>query len=101
MELDPISIKPFFKAYKLKVKEQNTLSNIDAWRNGLYIREAIASCFNDKAKYPDKPHDLTAKEDVKPSEDGATNTDAIKFSAWTKMFNQNFIQQQPIATEPQ
>lgn len=100
MQLDPISIKPFFNAYKLKIKEQNALSNIDAWRNGLYIREAIVSCFNEKSKYPEQPHDLTAKEEMQ-SEDGAINTDAIKFSAWTKMFNQNFTKQQPIATEPQ
>ena len=100
MELDPISIKPFFKAYKLKIKEQMTLSNIDAWRYGMYFREAIVSSLNDKAKYPDKPHDLTAKEPTE-SENSNMNSDAVKFSAWTKMFNQGFTQSQPMVTEPQ
>lgn len=101
MELDPVSIKPFFKAYKLRCKEQVTMSNIEAWRIGTYVCEAVSACFSGgKHKYPDKPHDLTAREET-PSENSDMNSDAIKFSAWTKMFNKGFTQKQQTATEPQ
>jgi hypothetical protein len=96
MELDPISIKPFFNGYELKCKEQFSMMNIDAWYHGLYVKDAILSSFCDTFTYPDKPLDLTTKDDV-PEEphDKSVNTDALRFSAFTKSFNQNFIKQHP------
>lgn len=103
MELDPVSIKPFFEAYKLKCKDQIAMSNIEAWRYGIYVREAIVSSFNEKAKYPEQPHDLTAspsKELTDETNQDGMNVDAVKFSAWADVFNQGFIQKQQTANEP-
>jgi hypothetical protein len=63
---------------------------------------AVVSAFNKEAEYPDKPLDLTAKEDATATTNTAVNTEALRFSAWSKVFNQNFIQQHPeVADNPE
>lgn len=49
--LNPRSLSPFTKAFSLTQKYQDQL----AWQQGLYIRQAIASCFSKEVKYPTKP----------------------------------------------
>lgn len=49
--LNPKSLVPFTKAFALKQKYDDSM----AWKNGAYIRMAIASCLNKSAKYPTKP----------------------------------------------
>lgn len=49
--LNPKTMAPFIKAFELK-KETD---DFNAWQQGLYIRMAIASCLDAKAKYPELP----------------------------------------------
>lgn len=51
----PKDLEPFKKAFSLS-QEINDISN---WQLGNYIRVAIASAFNDKAKYPTEPYMYT------------------------------------------
>lgn len=70
--------------------------NLSAWYHGRYVQQAVGSCFSEKCEYPDKPFELTAnKEKPKEITDKPVNADALRFSAWSKAFNQNFIQQHP------
>lgn len=50
-ELDPNTLKPFTKAFDLRLKVEDAQS----WRAGMYIQQAIASSLNKRAKYPKKP----------------------------------------------
>ena len=49
--LNPKSLTPFIKAFILKQKYDDTL----AWKQGAYIKMAIASSFGKNSKYPQKP----------------------------------------------
>jgi hypothetical protein len=66
-ELDPLAMVPFTKAFELKLKFMDT----EAWRNGLYIKLAIASSFDKKTKYPESPlsskkvNKIMSPEDIK------------------------------------
>lgn len=60
--LNPKSLSPFIKAFSLKQKYDDAT----AWRNGLYIRLAVASCFNKSAKYPTKPMSHNGEDENRP-----------------------------------
>lgn len=47
------------KAYEIKQKSENELNNFNAWLQGRYFAEAIASCFSKDYKYPEKPFELS------------------------------------------
>ena len=38
--------------------------NQELWMQGIYIREAVASCMDKKAKYPEKPYRITEMTDA-------------------------------------
>lgn len=55
---DPELVKVYYETYKYKRKEKNE----ELWLQGLYIAQAISSCFSEgKRKYPDKPLDIYPK----------------------------------------
>ena len=49
--LNPKSLSPFIKAFSLKQKYDDSM----AWQSGMYIRMAVASCFDKNTKYPNAP----------------------------------------------
>lgn len=53
----PKDLEPFKKAFSIS-QEINDISN---WQLGNYIRVAITSAFNDKAKYPNEPYMYTSR----------------------------------------
>lgn len=57
--LNPKSLSPFIKAFDLQQKYDDAL----AWKQGAYIKVAIASALDKHTKYPDKPFS-SKKEEV-------------------------------------
>ena len=65
---DPWAVRAYREAYKAKRESESFI----AWLHGMYVRDAIASCFTDKKnpyKYPEKPYELFETEH-KPDSDG-------------------------------
>lgn len=60
--------------------------NYEAWLNGLYIRQAVASIFSKNGKYPDKP--IESSTDRNPLEKEADFK--AKFEVWAKLHNKKF-----------
>lgn len=55
----------YWQAYQYGIERRNQ----ELWLQGLYIRDAIASCLDKKVKYPEKPHRITPlTEDEKAAE---------------------------------
>ena len=50
-ETNPRKMKPYSEAFK----QRQMMKDNEDWRLGLYIKAAIASSFNNKNKYPEKP----------------------------------------------
>ena len=62
-DLSPKSLEPFIKAFVLKNEYHDRL----LWEMGIYIQNAITSCFSKNNKYPKKPiftkeRELTTKQ---------------------------------------
>lgn len=49
--LNPRTLQPFIKAFELKRSYDDGM----AWQNGIYIKMAIASSFDEKCEYPKEP----------------------------------------------
>lgn len=66
MKLNPVKIKPFVKAYELRLEQQDAM----LYRQGLYVRDAllctVGNMFGGKSakkiEYPKKPYGVGAKE---------------------------------------
>lgn len=58
--LTPESLKPFFKAFELKQKNNDEI----AWNHGVYIQLAVASVLDKDIDYPKKP--LSSRDSVEP-----------------------------------
>lgn len=56
--LNPKSLSPFIKAFNLKQEYDDSM----AWRQGAYIKMAIASALDKRTKYPNKPFADKGKE---------------------------------------
>lgn len=69
-------------------KEQRKADIIDytAWLNGMYVRTAIASCFDKSAKYPDKPFSEEEKEKAFRDEN-PNKAAAFDFGIYVDAFN--------------
>lgn len=63
-------------------EEQIKLLDASAYLNGLYVQQAISSCFNKKAKFPQKPLSLAEKKKPLSGED--------KFKMWIEQYNKKF-----------
>lgn len=60
--LNPKSLDPFIKAFSMKQK----YDNICSWRDGMYIRMAVASVLDSSVKYPTSP--IEADKELTPAE---------------------------------
>lgn len=65
-ELCPHSLSPFVKAFSII----QTQKDVDMWRQGAYIRDAIGSCLSKEYKYPQKPYgyEVTITDEEKEQE---------------------------------
>ena len=68
--------------YIREKEEQVKLLDLLAYYNGLYVRQAVASCFAKGNKYPQKPLSLMKKEEPLTEEE--------KFKLWVAEFNRRF-----------
>lgn len=50
----------YWQEHQYEVEQRNQ----ELWLQAAYIREAIASCFDKKAKFPDKPYRITAMSEM-------------------------------------
>jgi hypothetical protein len=83
------------------------MMNLEAWYHGIYVGEAIGSCFSKECQYPNKPLDLTANKSTNnPTANGSVpsvseiENKSIRFSAWADVFNENFIKEHPETNKP-
>lgn len=56
--LNPESLAPFIKAFKMKIDYDNRM----VWQTGAYIKMAISSSFNKNVKYPKEPPTVEKRE---------------------------------------
>lgn len=52
--------------------------NQELWLQGLYIRNAVASCLDKKAKYPEKPHRITAMTEQEKEEENRRKVEQMR-----------------------
>ena len=81
-ELNPKYMYMYQDNYIKEKQEQLKLLDVSAYYNGLYVQQAIASCFNKHTKYPKKPLSLANKEKTLSPEE--------KFKLWIEEFNRRF-----------
>ena len=79
--LNPRKLKPFEKAYELKLEAKQNAMNLEAWLNGLYNQNAIASVLSKSAKYPQKPFNLFNAKKKTVKEEG------MDFERYVQQFN--------------
>lgn len=77
--LNPRKLEPFYEAEKIKQEENYKQINYTAWLNGIYVAEAISTCFTKNKKYPESPHEAKKEEE--------NWTHAERFGAWATAFN--------------
>lgn len=53
-------LEAYWQANQYSIERRNQ----ELWVQGIYIREAVASCLVKNAKYPEKPHRLTEMTDA-------------------------------------
>lgn len=51
----PHDVNVFIDAYNKKQENEIRLLELSAWKNGLYVLEAIATAFDEKHTYPENP----------------------------------------------
>lgn len=83
LKINPKILFYYQTEYIRQQKEKAIKDNENAWLQGLYVTNAIGSCFGKNKKYPKQPLDLG----LEPKE---TLTDAEKFEMWANSFNQKF-----------
>lgn len=86
--LTPKKLQPFVKAKEQEIELKTKLLNYEAWLNGLYIRQAVASIFSKNGKYPDKPIDNSGSTE-RNSQETEMNFKS-KFEVWAKIHNEKF-----------
>lgn len=79
--LNPRKLKPYEKAYEMEMESRQNAMNLEAWLNGLYNQNAVASVFSKNAKYPKKPFDLFGGRKKTVQEEG------MDFERYVKQFN--------------
>ena len=78
----------FRKADEMTQKAKREKDKFNAWLTGLYVQEAIASCFSKDGKYPDKPHDIfKADKDNEKTYDDIMRENAENFRKFAEAFN--------------
>ena len=72
--------------YIREKKEQMQMLDVSAYYNGLYVQQAIASCFSKKTKYPKQPLSLEKKAKPLSGEE--------QFKLWVSEYNRRFDEKQ-------
>lgn len=85
MNMTPKVFSYFRKEYKRKRQEEVEMIDYTAWRNGIYICDAISACFGKNHKYPKQCYSLSHKQ--RQEEQGLT--DAERFATFAISFNQS------------
>ena len=80
--LNPKYMYMYQDEYIREKEEQLKLLDVSAYYQGLYVQQAIASCFSQKAKYPSKPLSLMKKNKPLSGEE--------QFKLWVKEYNKRF-----------
>lgn len=69
---EPYLLISYAKSHELKLKdsaeEYKIKTNFNAWLEGVYIQNAIASVFSKNSKYPQKPFDISEKEELQETD---------------------------------
>lgn len=81
-ELNPKYMYLYQENFIKEKEEQIKLLDVAAYYQGLYVQQAITSCFSKKAKYPEKPLSLTEKQQPLSGEE--------KFRLWVAEYNRRF-----------
>lgn len=79
--LNPRKLKPFEKAYEMELEGKQNAMNLEAWLNGLYNQNAVASIFSKSARYPKKPFELFGVKKKTAQQEG------MDFEKYVKQFN--------------
>ena len=86
--LNPKYMYMYQKEYIREKEEQIKLLDVSAYYQGLYVKQAIASCLDKKAKYPKKPLSLIEKSKPLSGEE--------QFKLWVAEHNRRFDEKQGI-----
>lgn len=62
--LNPTKLKAFNKAYKISFQNRMKEEEAITYWNGVYVAQAISSCFNKRAKFPKKPIEFIKTEEI-------------------------------------
>ena len=81
-ELNPECMYIYQDAYIKEKEEQVKMLDVAAYYQGLYVQQAVASCFSKRAKYPKKPLSLEPKKKALSGEE--------QFRLWVEEFNRKF-----------
>ncbi len=81
--LDPNSLKPFVKAFSLKIEREDSIM----WQHGMYIRMAVGSVLNEKNKYPEKPMLTMQKKELALTDEQRKEMIKARFLAHAEMLN--------------
>ncbi len=87
--LNPRIMYAYQDAYIEQKKQEMQMLDVAAFYNGLYMQQAIASCFSKSAKYPKKPLSFMEKKQESLS-------DTEKFKLWIAEFNRKFDENQGV-----
>lgn len=80
--LNPKYMYMYQDEYIREKEEQMKLLDVSAYYQGLYVQQAIASCFSKKAKYPKLPLSMEQKRKSLSGEE--------QFKLWVQEFNKRF-----------
>lgn len=64
----------YWQMYQFNIERRNQ----ELWLQGMYIREAVASCLSKQAKYPDKPHRITEMTEVEREEENRRKVEKLR-----------------------
>ena len=69
---------------RMEAEQDAERMDYESWLAGSYVGNAIASCFDKRAKYPKRPHSYKEPEDTRTAADMAA-----EFRNFAKAFNAN------------
>ena len=87
--LNPKYMYMYQEEYIREKKEQMQMLDVSAYYQGMYVQQAIASCFSKKVRYPKKPISLEKKK-TKPL------SGEEQFKLWIEEYNRRFDEKQGI-----
>lgn len=78
-KLNPRIMYAYQDAYIEKREQEMKMMDISAYYNGMYTLQAIASCFNKDAKYPEKPYLIKKEEEKSEEQEELTEEQKIQY----------------------